>query len=70
MSATFGVSRDAADIAICDGLTVPAKGGWEYVWVAYEEINDGANKKVTVPLAAYVEQLVNPAAFGLIGIGA
>ncbi len=69
MSASFGVSKNVVNLAICDGLTVPAKGGWEYVWVEYESIDDGG-KKVTVPRAAYVEKIINPAAFGLIGIGA
>jgi hypothetical protein len=64
----FGVEENEIDIAICEGLVVPAKKGWEYLWVAYEEIREG-DSVATVPAAAYVEELVRPANFALLGIG-
>lgn len=68
ITATFGVEEGEVDLEICDGLTVPEKGGWEYLWTRDEEINDGG-LVVTVPQAAYVEELLDRVDFGLIEIG-
>lgn len=65
---TFGVEKNETNITICDGLVVPAKKGFEYLWVLYEDIIDGGFS-VTVPAAAYVEQVLPYASFGLLGIG-
>lgn len=69
ITASFGVEENEVNIAICDGLVVPAKKGWEYLWILYEEIQDG-NNVVTVPAAAYVEELLRPTDFALMEIGA
>lgn len=65
----FGVEANETGIAICAGLDGIAKKGWEYLWVLYEEVRDG-NKVLTVPAAAYVEEVLRPAPFHLIEIGA
>ena len=39
----FAASPNATDIPV-GGITVPAKGGWEYLWVQYKDAKDtGAN---------------------------
>jgi hypothetical protein len=65
----FGVEPTLKDVPICAGLVVPEKKGFEYLWVDYEETTDGAGKLVTVPAAAYVEQVFLDGPFNLIGIG-
>jgi hypothetical protein len=69
ITAEFGVSYNAVSIQICDGLVVPAKRGWDYLWIYDEEIKTG-NNAVVVPGAAYVEEVLQDGAFSLIEIGA
>lgn len=64
----FGIEENEINIVICAGLVVPAKKGWEYLWVYDEWVRDG-NDKVLVPGAAYVEELLRPASFALMEIG-
>lgn len=64
----FAYEENRAKIDICDGLQVPAKKGFEYLWVDYEEIEDGGGI-VTVPRAAYVEKVFEDADFTFLGIG-
>lgn len=53
----FAGSPNRTSIAVGD-ITVPAKKGWEYLWVRYQDMEDGAAKTlVKRPLAAYVEQV-------------
>lgn len=67
---SFGVQENEVNIDICPGLQVPAKKGWEYLWVYYEEAQDPLTSLiVTVPGAAYVEEIMRPAPFGLLAIG-
>lgn len=66
---SFATGENEVNIAICDGLVVPAKKAFEYLWVLYEEVEQ-AGQTVVVPSAAYVEEVLRPAPFGLIGIGA
>jgi hypothetical protein len=64
----FGVSLNDTDIVICDGLTVPEKLGWNYLWVLYADVQDG-NDVRTWPEAAYVEEILRPVDFSLLEIG-
>lgn len=64
----FEENENETDIEICDGLTVPAKKGWEYLWVAYAEEVEG-NGVVPLPEAAYVEKVSKDGNFALIEIG-
>lgn len=65
----FAARPNRTDIPICDGLTVPAKDGWEYLWVSYKNVDD-ANKLFMQPDAAYVERIYDTSNFAGIGIGA
>lgn len=66
----WGVEENDTDIPICAGLTVPAKKGFEYLWILDEEVRDPATQlMVVVPGAAYVEEVIRPAPFFLIGVG-
>jgi hypothetical protein len=70
LSASFGIELNDSDIEICDGLTVPFKAGWHYLWTADKPILDPVTSKMTIaPEAAYVEEIVRPVDFSLIGIG-
>lgn len=49
-------------------LIIPYAAGWDHVWVEYEnEVRD--NQLVPVPVAVYVEQIIENANFALLGIG-
>lgn len=62
LSFEFGISRNRTDIDAGGGITVPAKKGWEYLWVTTKEAVD-AGRKVVIPEAAYVEQVYETADF-------
>ena len=72
----FGVQEHESGIVIVPG-ELPFTGdtinkkGWEYLWIKFAEVLDTAtNQKVSVPQYAYVEEIVRPANFALLGIGA
>lgn len=51
-------------------ITVPAKKGWEYLWVLYEPAPDDTAKAVVAkPKAAYVERVYRSGDFSTLGIG-
>ena len=68
VSLKFAAQPTELDIVICDGLTVPFKHGWDYLWVSYKNVND-AGQLTQQPNAAYVERIYDYADFRLIGIG-
>ena len=53
----FAASRNKQNVKIGD-ITIPSKKGWEYLWVAYADVEQ-ANEGVLVkhPLYAVVEKL-------------
>ncbi len=54
----------------CGAITGIEKKAWEYLWVRYEDVFDATAKATTkVPLAAYVEEICDPADFSRLGIG-
>lgn len=65
---TFQFSRqpNLANITI-GALTVPAKKGWEYLWVAYEPDMTGVAPAI-IPRGAYVERVYQNANFVSLGI--
>jgi hypothetical protein len=66
----FGCEENRIAITVCDGLVVPAKLGFHYLWVAYEEVTDLATGLTSsVPFQANVEQVLEEANFALIEIG-
>ena len=64
----FAYKKNRTSIPICDGLTVPAKKGWEYLWVAYKNVEDQM-QLTQQPDAAYVEKIYEEANYGGMGIG-
>jgi hypothetical protein len=55
---------------VVGGITVPAKKGWEYLWVRYEDTEDaGAKMLIKKPLAATVVQVYDSGDFSTLGIG-
>jgi hypothetical protein len=61
-------SPNLTNIEICDDLTVTAKKGHEYLWVAYRDAKDG-NRITQQPDAAYVEKIYDLADFAQLRIG-
>ena len=59
----FAASQNRTSIKVGD-ITVPAKKGWEYLWVKYAEHEDeNAKTLVQQPVAAYVERVYDEASF-------
>ncbi|MDY3555300.1 hypothetical protein R5W24_004441 [Gemmata sp. JC717] len=76
-SITFeiGIQQSENGIVIVPGELPHApdvinKKGWHYLWVKFSEAVDTGGNVVSIPQAAYVEQIVRPAPFNLLGIGA
>ena len=64
----FAASPNRTNISIGE-ITVPAKKGWEYLWVQYADDEDTAAKAlVKKPVAAYVEKVYEEASFAGLGI--
>lgn len=62
------VEKNQVGVVVCDGLTLPSVGGWDYVWFTYsDEVNAG--ELVQAPSAGYVEQVYREADFAALGIG-
>jgi hypothetical protein len=52
------------------GITVPAKKGWEYMWVRYADSKDtSANEIIQIPVGVYIEQVYDYGDLSLLGIG-
>lgn len=64
----FELAENEVNIDVGNGITVPDKRGWEYLWCAYEEKVVG-NFVLWVPAAAFVETVVKEADFREIEIG-
>jgi len=65
----FAASPNKTNLTVGD-ITVPAKKGWEYLWVRYEDKED-ANAKILVkrPLSAHVEKVYHDGDLSQLGIG-
>lgn len=59
----FVASPNVTDLSIGDILSAISKGGWEYLWVRYQDDED-ENVLVKVPVAVYVERLYDPGNYG------
>ncbi len=65
----FAASPNAVNLVVGD-ITVPAKEGWYYMWIRYEDDEDTTAKKlIKKPKAVYVEQVYSYGDFSLLGIG-
>jgi hypothetical protein len=65
----FAVSENQVNVAISPEIMLPSVQGWAYKWVSYKP-SVSADFPVTIPAAAYVEQVYRTADFSLLGIGA
>ena len=64
----FAGSPNKTNLTIGD-ITVPAKAGWEYLWVRYSDQEDGdAKALVKRPIAAYVEKVYDAGNLSLLGL--
>jgi hypothetical protein len=65
----FACQPNLSSLVIGD-ITVTAKLGWHYLWVRYADYEDSiAYALVKRPVAAYVERVLEPGDFSLLGIG-
>jgi len=65
----FEASPNATGLSV-GNITGISKKGWEYLWVLYEEVEDGAAKVlVPSPLGVYVAKVYAESDFSLLGIG-
>ena len=66
---SFAASPNKTDLTV-GGITGIAKGGWDYLWVRYDDTVDSAAKKlVKEPIAVYVERVYDSGDLGGLGIG-
>ena len=64
----FAVSPNETGLTVGDIAGIDKKG-WEYLWVRYEDAEDGAAQAVVKrPVAAYVERVYPETAFAALGI--
>lgn len=55
---------------VIQGIEVPSKKGWEYLWIQYINIEDSAAKALGKrPVAVYVEKIYEDGDFSTLGIG-
>lgn len=63
----FKFSPTLTDINVGNGITVPEKKGWNYLWVRYGKAA-GASQLVETPLEAYVERVIDTIGFTWLGV--
>lgn len=65
----FSASPNVTGLTVGPDISGVNKEGWDYLWVRYQDEEDGAaNKLVRVPEAAYVERVYNRGDLNLLGI--
>lgn len=69
LSHKFAYSRNRVNLVVAPGLTVSAKKGWDYLWVAYHDEKIGGMRR-SKPIQAYVEQVYDSYDFTLLKCGA
>lgn len=69
----FASESNRTNIDVGGGIVIPAKRGWDYLWVRYgrgpEVRAAGARSLLSVPKFAYVEEIYEDGDFSGIGIG-
>jgi hypothetical protein len=69
ISFDFQANPNATGLTIAP-ITGIAKYGWDYLWVSYTEMDNGAGgRRYKAPMGAYVDQVYRTADFSLLGIG-
>ncbi|MBN9521106.1 hypothetical protein J0H58_21735 [bacterium] len=68
----FAASKNLRDVKIGSRITLPFKGGWDFLWCAYRDdviSTKGGNRfNIQRPYAAYVEQVYRPGNFSALPI--
>jgi len=68
----FACSKNVRSLKVGSRLTIPFKGGWDFLWCAYRDAviqSAGGNRfNIQRPYAAYVEQVYRPGDFGTLPI--
>lgn len=65
----FAASKNKTTFTV-GGIVVPAKKGWEYMWVMYADRDDDTAKRIVkLPIGVYIEQVYELADFAGLGIG-
>jgi hypothetical protein len=63
----FACSPNLTNVAVGSNLTLPFKGGWDFLWACYRDeyvrTADGGQFLTQKPFAAYVEQTLQPGDF-------
>lgn len=65
----FHDEEDKYDVAVGNGIFVPKKGGHEFLWCRYKAGVSVEGVTFQSPFAAYVDQVVEYGAFGILEIG-
>lgn len=61
---------DDIEVSFLSGDETIVKGGWEYLWFRYQEVDDDTTKwTVRKPLSAYVERVYRKSNFAELGLG-
>ena len=64
----FAASKNATNLTV-GGISVSAKGGWEYLWVYYSAyVDTTAKQRAKQPKGVYVERVYDSASFGGLGL--
>ena len=64
----FSASPNREDFTV-GSITVPRKGGWDYMWVRYEYDDTDASKKlIQKPIAVYIEEVYLKGSFSILGV--
>lgn len=68
----FAASENLRNIAVGSKITIPFKGGWDFLWAAYSDMTvslpNGRTHNVQAPYAAYVEQVARAGDFSALPI--
>jgi hypothetical protein len=68
----FAASPNLTDVPVGANITVPFKGGWDFLWAMYtdaQKVTTTGTFPTQVPLAAFVEQVYRPGDYTTLPIG-
>jgi len=68
----FAASKNLRNVKVGSKITIPFKGGWDFLWAAYADMTvqlpNNRTFNVQAPYAAYVEQVCRPGDFASLPI--
>lgn len=65
----WGISPNETNLDVGNGLIVPSKRGWDYLWIAYATTDEGDFGPVQKPWQYNVEQIYPYTNWGVLNIG-